>query len=137
MLLSYFVASFSALNKMQWDSFREGGFIARVKTKTIKGYIMAKVNNTNGRTQSVGETNYQNKMFQGQQFETVEEAIETGAKTYAKLAWGEIANFCKELEEYAIPLPNQDMLAEMLINSKRKVIIASMQKRETMPKAFA
>ena len=98
---------------------------------------MALVKNTNGRNNSVGETNYQNKMFQGQQFETIEEAIETGAKAYAKLAWGEVANFCNELEEYGTQLPNQDMLAEMLINSKRKTIIASMQKRETMPKAFA
>ena len=98
---------------------------------------MAQVKNNNSRTQSVGETNYQNKMFQGQQFETVEEAIEAGAKAYAKLAWGEVTNFCIELQEYGVQIPNQDMLAEMLINSKRKVIIASMQKREEMPKAFA
>jgi len=98
---------------------------------------MAQVKNNNSRTQSVGETNYQNKMFQGQSFETIEQTIEAGAKAYAKLAWGEITNFCNELQEYGIKLPNQDMLAEMLINSKRKVIIASMQKREEMPKAFA
>jgi len=98
---------------------------------------MAQVQNNNSRTKSVGETNYQNKMFQGQQFETVEATIEAGAKAYAKLAWGEVTNFCIELEEYGIELPNQEMLAEMLINSKRKTIIASMNKRETMPKAFA
>ena len=98
---------------------------------------MAQVQNNNSRTKSVGETNYQNKMFQGQSFETVEATIEAGAKAYAKLAWGEVTNFCIELEEYGIELPNQEMLAEMLINSKRKTIIASMNKRETMPKAFA
>jgi len=98
---------------------------------------MAQVQNNNSRTKSVGETNYQNKMFQGQLFETVEATIEAGAKAYAKLAWGEVTNFCIELEEYGIKLPNQEMLAEMLINSKRKTIIASMTKRETMPKAFA
>ncbi len=98
---------------------------------------MAQVKNNNSRTQSVGETNYQNKMFQGTTYETVEQAIEAGAKAYAKLAWGEITNFCNELTEYNVELPNQEMLAEMLINSKRKVIIASMDKRNTMPKAFA
>lgn len=98
---------------------------------------MAQVQNNNSRTRSVGETNYQNKMFQGQQFETVEATIEAGAKAYAKLAWGEITNFVKELEEYGIEMPNEEMLAEMLINSKRKTIIASMSKRESMPKAFA
>jgi len=98
---------------------------------------MALVKNENSRTKSVGETNYQNKMFQGRTFETIEQAIEAGTKAYAKLAWNEITNFTAELEEYGIKMPNQDILAEMLINSKRKVIVASMQKRETMPKAFA
>lgn len=98
---------------------------------------MAQVQNNNSRTRSVGETNYQNKMFQGQSFETIEETIEAGAKAYAKLAWGEVMNFANELEEYGIQLPNDEMMAEMLINSKRKTIIASMSKRESMPKAFA
>ena len=98
---------------------------------------MAQVQNNNSRTRSVGETNYQNKMFQGQSFETVEATIEAGAKAYAKLAWGEVMNFATELEEYGIQLPNEEMMAEMLINSKRKTIIASMSKRESMPKAFA
>ena len=98
---------------------------------------MAQVQNNNSRTRSVGETNYNNKMFQGQSYETIEQTIEAGAKAYAKLAWGEVSNFCIELQEYGVELPNQDMLAEMLINSKRKTIIASMAKREEMPKAFA
>jgi hypothetical protein len=102
---------------------------------------MAQVQNNNSRTRSVGETNYQNKMFQGQSFETVEATIEAGAKAYAKLAWGEIENFINELierhTEFGIDLPDNEELAEILVASKRKTIIASMSKRESMPKAFA
>lgn len=106
---------------------------------------MAQVKNKNSRTQSVGETNYQNKMFQGQQFETVEEAIEAGAKAYAKLAWGEVTNFIKEansngffmMNEEGLLKVDEEVIAQLLVESKRKTIIASMQKREEMPKAFA
>lgn len=98
---------------------------------------MAQVQNNNSRTRSVGETSYQNKMFQGQQFETVEETIEAGAKAYAKLAWGEIKNFCDELDLEGFKVPDEETMAEMLIRSKRNTIIASMSKRESMPKAFA
>ena len=98
---------------------------------------MAQVQNNNSRTRSVGETNYQNKMFQGQSFETVEQTIEAGAKAYAKLAWGEIQNFLNEMEEAGFKVPDIDLSAEMLVNSKRKTTIASMSKRESMPKAFA
>lgn len=100
---------------------------------------MAEVKTNNSRTRSVGETNYQNKMFQGQSFETVEATIEAGAKAYAKLAWGEIQNFMKEVEGFVGEgeILSRDTMAELLINSKRKTIIASMSKRESMPKAFA
>jgi hypothetical protein len=98
---------------------------------------MAEVKSNNSRTRSVGETNYQNKMFQGQSFETVEEAIEAGAKTYAKLAWGEIKAFMKEVEEQEGTIIADETMARYLVDSKRKTIIASMSKRESMPKAFA
>lgn len=98
---------------------------------------MAEASNTNSRTRSTGETNYTNKMFQGKQYETIEQTIEAGAKSYARLAWGEISKFCEELEEYGIQLPEQEVLAELLVNSKRKTIIVSMDKRTSIPKAFA
>jgi len=104
---------------------------------------MADVKNTNSRTRSVGETNYQNKVFQGQKFDTVEATIEAGSKAYAKLAWGEITNFLKEANEAGLSLQDgfivadDEIIAELLIKSKRKTIIASMSKREAMPKAFA
>ena len=113
------------------------GIARHSESFNIKGNKMAEIKSNNSRTRSVGETNYQNKMFQGQSFETVEATIEAGAKAYAKLAWGEVMNFANELEEYGIQLPNEEIMAEMLINSKRKTIIASMSKRESMPKAFA
>ena len=74
----------------------------------IKGNKMAEVKSNNSRTRSVGETNYQNKMFQGQSFETVEETIEAGAKAYAKLAWGEIQNFLNEMQEAGFEVPDID-----------------------------
>ena len=100
---------------------------------------MAQVQNNNSRTRSVGETNYQNKMFQGQSFETVEETIEAGAKAYAKLAWGEIQNFMQQAFDMGVDLNNatDEEVAETLIASKKRTIIASMSKRESMPKAFA
>lgn len=101
-----------------------------------KGKHMAEVSNTNNRTRSVGETNYQNGMFQGKQFASTGEAVEAGAKAYAKLAWGEIKAFTEVLKEENWELPCDDSLAEMLVASKRKTIIASMEKREQMPKAF-
>ena len=96
---------------------------------------MAEVKSNNG-TRTRGETNYNNMVFQGVQYKSVEETIDAGAKAYAKLAWGEVVNFTEEMKANGFEIPDTNTMAEMLVESKRKTIIASMQKRETMPSAF-
>jgi hypothetical protein len=102
---------------------------------------MALVTNKNQTTKRK-ETNYSEGVFQGVQYDSQEEAVEAGAKAYAKLAWSEITAFMTVL--YAThssldgELPNltDEELAKALVASKRKVILESIEKRDNTPKAF-
>lgn len=79
-------------------------------------------------------TNYSEKLFQGTEYSTVDEAIDAGAKAYAKLAWTEVKNFMDEFEDKVTVLNISDEeIATALVASKRKVIVESMTKRDTLP----
>ena len=98
---------------------------------------MAKYTNTNKRVSSrEEETNYSKAIFQGETFATVEEAIEVGAKTYAKQEWTNITKVIAEYEELTGESLNLELLAESLVNVKRNAILAVVERRSAEMKAF-
>jgi len=73
-------------------------------------------------------TNYEKGIFKGQHFPTADEAIEAGAKTYAKQSWGDIVRLNKNLGLNITP--------KDLIEIKKEIIMESLSKRTEFPSEF-
>ena len=93
------------------------------------------MNNTDKKTQgkqTASTTNYQSGIFMGTQFADQAEAVEAGAKQYARRDWTNTKVLAVEMGYKGTEIE----LATALLNAKRSIILKSIEKREEIPSLF-
>ena len=93
------------------------------------------MNNTDKKTQgkqTASTTNYQSGIFMGTQFADQAEAVEAGAKQYARRDWTNTQVLALKMGYKGTTTE----LATALLDAKREIIMKSIEKREDIPSIF-